>query len=69
MVFLDHPGNRVTRWFVRSTPFPAVNPSFAFFGKLVLEPGENLRLRYRIVVATGAWDGPRIESHLTRHPW
>ncbi|OXM59783.1 oxidoreductase [Amycolatopsis vastitatis] len=69
LVFVDHPGNRVTRWFVRTTPFPAVNPSFAFFDKLVLEPGETLRLRYRVVVAAGAWDRARIESYVEDHPW
>ncbi|MEQ0558210.1 PmoA family protein [Amycolatopsis sp. NEAU-NG30] len=69
LLFLDHPGNERTRWFVRTTPFPAVNPSFAFFDKLVLEPGETLRLHYRVVVANGAWDRARIESYVESHRW
>ncbi|GAA3435112.1 PmoA family protein [Kutzneria kofuensis] len=69
LVFIDHPDNGVTRWFVRDTPFPAVNPSFAFFDKLDLAAGERLRLRYRLVVADGAWDRARIESYVEDHPW
>ncbi|MEV6605807.1 PmoA family protein [Kutzneria sp. NPDC051319] len=69
LLFLDHPDNGVTRWFVRETPFPAVNPSFAFFDPLELAPGEKLSLRYRVVVATGAWDRTRIESYVEGHPW
>ncbi|MEV6875255.1 PmoA family protein [Amycolatopsis sp. NPDC051128] len=69
LVFIDHPGNEGTRWFVRSTPIPAVNPSFAFFDEVGLAPADTLRLRYRIVVADGAWDRARIESYVERHPW
>lgn len=69
LVFLDHPGNEVTRWFVRTTPFPVVNPSFAFFDKLVLAAGETLRLRYHVVVGNGAWDRARIESYVECHSW
>ncbi len=69
LLFLDHPGNEVTRWFVRATPFPAVNPSFAFFDELGLAPGGTLDLRYRVVVADGAWDRARLESYVEGHPW
>ncbi|MEU4251575.1 PmoA family protein [Amycolatopsis sp. NPDC026612] len=69
LLFLDHPGNEVTRWFVRATPFPAVNPSFAFFDELGLAPGGTLNLRYRVVVADGAWDRTRLESYVEGHPW
>lgn len=71
LLFLDHPDNPVPdgRWFVRTTPFPAVNPSLAFFDPLTLPPGEALALRYRLVVADGAWDRDRLETYLWEHPW
>ncbi len=69
MLFLDHPDNKGTHWFVRSTPFAAVNPSFAFHDPVELPPAEVLRLRYRLVVADGAWDRDRLESYVEAHPW
>ncbi|WP_329083528.1 MULTISPECIES: PmoA family protein [unclassified Streptosporangium] len=56
-------------WFVRTTPFAAVNPSIAFHRELVLPPGATLRLGYRMVVATGAWDRPRLEAYVGEHPY
>ncbi|MFI0443879.1 PmoA family protein [Actinomadura sp. 6N118] len=56
-------------WFVRTTPFAAVNPSFAFHRELTLAPGETLDLTYRIVVADGAWDRDRLETYVEAHPW
>src|SRR5262249_27996208 len=44
LLFFDDPAYG-SRWFVRSTPFAAVNPSLAFFEEAVLPPGETLRLR------------------------
>jgi hypothetical protein len=55
-------------WFVRSTPFAAVNPSLAFHEKVVLPPGETLTRRHRVVVADGAWERARLESYLKEHP-
>ncbi|MDX3661724.1 PmoA family protein [Streptomyces sp. ID05-26A] len=69
LLFLDHPGNKSTRWFVRSTPFAAVNPSFAFHDTVELPPGETLSLRYRLVVATGDWERERLESYVEEHRW
>lgn len=69
LLFIDHPDNGLTRWFVRNTPFPAVNPSFAFFDTLELAPGDTLRLRYRVVVASGAWNRARVESYVEDHSW
>ncbi|WP_439656945.1 PmoA family protein [Lentzea sp. HUAS TT2] len=69
LLFLDHPGNKETHWFVRSTPFAAVNPSFAFHDTVELAPGEVLNLRYRLVVATGAWDRERLQSYVEEHSW
>ncbi|MCX2951718.1 PmoA family protein [Lentzea sp. NEAU-D7] len=69
LLFLDHPDNKNTHWFVRSTPFAAVNPSFAFFDTVELAPGAALTLRYRLVVADGEWDRAQLESHVEEHPW
>jgi hypothetical protein len=69
MLFIDHPDNKNTHWFVRSTPFAAVNPSFAFFDTVEVAPGETLTLRYRLVVATGEWDREHLESYVEAHPW
>jgi hypothetical protein len=69
LLFVDHPDNKGTHWFVRSTPFAAVNPSFAFFDTVELPPGESLTLRYRLVIASGEWDRDRLESYVEAHPW
>ncbi|WP_434443135.1 PmoA family protein [Lentzea sp. E54] len=69
LVFLDHPDNKGTHWFVRSTPFAAVNPSFAFHDTVELAAGDALDLRYRLVVATGAWGREQLESYVEAHPW
>jgi Methane oxygenase PmoA len=47
-------------WFVRTEPFPAVNPSFAFFEERTLEPGGTFEVGYRVVVADAVWDRDRI---------
>lgn len=69
LLFLDHPDNKNTHWFVRSTPFAAVNPSFAFHDTVELAPGAALALRYRLVVADGEWDRAQLESYVEAHPW
>ncbi|MET9633333.1 PmoA family protein [Lentzea sp. NPDC006480] len=69
LLFVDHPDNKGTHWFVRSTPFAAVNPSFAFHDTVEVAPGESLSLRYRLVVADGAWDRDQLESYVEAHPW
>jgi hypothetical protein len=69
LLFLDHPDNKATHWFVRDNPFPAVNPSFAFFDTVELVPGDTLSLRYRVVVANGAWHRERLESYVEGKPW
>lgn len=68
LMFFDDPGYG-SRWFVRSTPFPAVNPSLAFDEEVTLEPDSTLMLRYRIVVADGAWGRERLERYARGHPW
>ncbi|MFD5824642.1 PmoA family protein [Lentzea sp. NPDC060358] len=69
VLFLDHPSNGTTHWFVRSGPFAAVNPSFAFHETVPLAPGAALTLRYRVVVGCGAWDRDRLESYVEANPW
>lgn len=71
LLFVDHPGNpgHPAIWFVRTEPIPVVNPSLAFFEPAELADGDTLRLRYRVVIADGAWDAERIGRHLADHPW
>ncbi|MER7622258.1 PmoA family protein [Streptomyces sp. NPDC126503] len=68
LLFLDDP-DTPGRWFVRSEPIPAVNPSLAFDEELTLAPGATLARRYRIVVADGAWTRARLARHVEEHPW
>ncbi|MEV5609994.1 PmoA family protein [Streptomyces sp. NPDC052225] len=68
----DHLGERgghPAHWFVRNEPFAAVAPSFAYFDELVLEPGETLSRRYRVVVADGRWEREEIAKYLAEHAW
>lgn len=68
----DHAGEKGTHpahWFVRTEPFAAVAPSFAFHEELVLPPGEVLARAYRVHVADGAWDRAAVTAHLERNPW
>ncbi|GAA3678197.1 PmoA family protein [Lentzea roselyniae] len=69
MLFVDHPANKNTTWFVRTTLFAAVNPSFAFFDTVELPSGESLTLRYRLVIANGEWGREHVESYVEKHPW
>ena len=56
-------------WFVRSQPFPVVNPSLAYYEPLELAAGDTLSRRYRLIVADGDWDHERIGAYLAEHPW
>jgi hypothetical protein len=68
LVFMDVPANG-TRWFVRNTPFAAVNPSLAFSEEVTLPPGETMVRSYRIVIADGAWDRDRLEGLPRPEEW
>jgi hypothetical protein len=68
LMFFDDP-EYGSDWFVRNTPFPAVNPSLAFTEEFTLPPGETIRVRYRVVVADGAWDRARLDAYAKDHPW
>ncbi|MFX4292120.1 PmoA family protein [Streptomyces bohaiensis] len=61
----EHPSH----WFVRSDPFAAVAPSWAFFDELVLPAGESLVRRYRVVIADGAWEREQTEAYLAQLAW
>ncbi|PSK99968.1 methane monooxygenase PmoA-like [Murinocardiopsis flavida] len=68
----DHGGEKGTHpahWFVRSDPFAAVAPSWAFHEELVLAPGDTLARSYRVHVADGAWDRDRVAAHLAGRAW
>jgi hypothetical protein len=54
-------------WFVRTDPFPAVNPSPAFHEEIVLRAGEELALAHRLVVADRIWSGEEIEKAAVEH--
>lgn len=65
LVFLDHPANPryPTQWYVRTDPFAAVSFAFVFDTEYPLPPGEDVTLRYRVVIADGAWSRPQIEAY------
>lgn len=65
IIFLDHPQNPryPTKWFVRNDPYACVSASFMFDQEYVLPPGQVLELRYRVVVACGAWSRAQIEAY------
>jgi hypothetical protein len=64
LLFLDDTPVPDARWFVRSEPYPVVNPSLAFHQPLVLADVDTLRLRYRLVVGNGRWTRDRILHQL-----
>lgn len=71
LIFEQHQGNpdAPAPWFVRNDQFPAVNPSLAFHTESVLEDGDTLARRYRVVVADGQWTGDAVAAYLGEHPW
>ncbi|MEW1717993.1 PmoA family protein [Streptomyces sp. NPDC093109] len=58
-----------SHWFVRAEPIPTVAFSWAFFDEFALAPGESFAYRYRVVVADGAWDRDRVDTHLKGLSW
>ena len=69
LLFLDHPENPrfPTRWFVRNDPFACVSCAFMFDQEYRLAPEAALTLRYRVVVADGAWSRERIAAYAGRY--
>ncbi len=66
VLFVDSPGNprSPTKWFVRNEPYACVSAAFSFDEEYTLEPDADLTLRYRVVVADGAWTRAQIEGHV-----
>ena len=64
----DTPGGD-PHWFVRNSPFAAVNPSLAFFEGLDVPPDETLARSYRITIVDGAWGRDRVEAYLRGQSW
>ncbi len=72
VVIFDHPENPryPTWWHARDYGLVAANPFGAHdfekqprgAGDLTLEPGQSLRLRYRILIHAASWDGARIDQ-------
>ena len=69
LVFLDTQGNPryPTKWFVRATPYACASFAFAFDEELTLPSDESLRLRYRVLIADGAWSAEQIETYAAAH--
>ncbi len=75
VVIYDHPDNprHPTWWHAREYGLVAANPfgRRAFQGKreqagdLMIQKGESIRLRYRMVIHDGAWDAKHLEAAST----
>jgi len=65
LVFLDHPENPryPTQRFVRTDSYAGVSFALVFDAEYSLAPDANITMRYRIVIADGAWSRERIEAH------
>lgn len=68
VLFIDDPHNPrfPTKWFVRNDPYAAVTCAFSFDEELTLAPGQDLTLRYRVVVAHGAWSREQLAEYAGR---
>jgi hypothetical protein len=64
LLFID--GNPIPdkRWFVRTEPYPVVNPSLAFYQPLTLGKDDTLTLEYRLVIGNGQWSTDRLDAML-----
>lgn len=69
IVFIDQPGNPgyPNHWFCRSAQTQVAFP-FQYTENHVLPTTGHLRLRYRIVIANGAWSRARIETYVAHAP-
>ncbi len=65
VLFIDQPTNPrfPTKWFVRNDPYACVSCSFMFDEEYVLQPGEQLTLAYRVVLASRVWSRQQIEEY------
>src|SRR5205823_3199677 len=69
VVLVDDPANprHPTQWFVREDPYACAGTAFMFDRPYGLEAGGRLRQRYRVVVAGGELEPPRIEERVARY--
>lgn len=66
LLFIDHPDNPryPTQWFVRAMGFPGASFALTFDELFILQPGEEVNLQYRIVIADGIWPHEQIKAYL-----
>lgn len=66
LLFIDQPGNPryPNKWFTRTKPFAAASFAFMYDEEFTLDTGRELELRYRMVIASGAWTREQIEGYL-----
>ncbi len=64
LAILDHPGNirHPTPWYAGGSSMTFINAAILFHEPLALAKGEELRLRYRVLVHDGIWDRGRLEA-------
>ena len=68
LTIFDHPGNlnHPNKWFIEKNPdipFYYFNPAILFDSKEVLEKGEKLHLKYRLLVSPGKRDQGQLQEH------
>ena len=68
MTIFDHPTNlnHPNKWFIEKnpeTPFYYFSPALIFDSKLVLEKGEKLHLKYRLLVSSGEVNHTKLNSN------
>ncbi|HEY3341455.1 MAG TPA: DUF6807 family protein, partial [Anaerolineae bacterium] len=56
-----------TQWFVRDDPYACASFAFSFDEEFALAPGAELTLRYRIVIADGAWSRERVNEWVNEY--
>jgi hypothetical protein len=69
MIFIDQPGNPryPNKWFVRNDPYACISCSFLYDEYYALQPGEALKLAYRIIIGNDEWPRQRIEDYVTAY--
>jgi hypothetical protein len=55
------------KWFVRSQPFAAINPSPSFDQEVVIAPDESLQLSHRIVIASRMWTRDELDVRAAKY--
>ena len=65
LLFIDRPENPryPNKWFVRNDPYACISCSFMFDEYYTLQPGEALKLAYRVVIGNGEWSRRQIEEY------